>query len=79
MVIPVWGIPTVTVFYSTSKLLIGKDGVSGFQTDLPSIETVGCPGSLSDCPDLIGKFSHPLLPSRILLESLNAAFSRAFS
>lgn len=79
MVIPVWGIPTVTVFYSTSKLLIGKDGVSGFQTDLPSIETVGCPGSLSDCPDLIGKFSYPLLPSRILLESLNAAFSRAFS
>lgn len=39
MVIPVWGIPTVTVFYSTSKLLIGKDGVSGFQTDLPSVET----------------------------------------
>lgn len=66
-------------FYSTSKLLIGKDGVSGFQTDLPSVETVSSPGSLSDCPDSIGKFSYLLLPSRIPLESLNAASSRAFS
>ena len=79
MVIPVWGIPMVTVFYSTLKLLIGKDGVSGFQTDLPFVETVGSRGYLSDHPDSIGKFSYPLLPSRIPLESLNASSSRAFS